>query len=116
MWEKSVHMSELCGPGDAWWGVKGQMRDNFNHSFVLITEEQHLENFKQIESSLDLYWELPPVAGPLLTHQQRYDPARTTDPIIKDHEKELFVKLGLSSLEKGLFNGYTQMVYLKVSK
>ncbi|MCO5595744.1 hypothetical protein L7F22_049792 [Adiantum nelumboides] len=115
-WEKSVNTDELCGPGGAWWGVRGQMRENFNHSFVHITQEQHLENFKQIESSLELYWELPPVAAPSLTRQSRYDPARTTDPIIGDNESKLFVQSGLSSLDKALFNGYTQMVYLKVSQ
>lgn len=115
-WEKAVNISELCGPSDAWWGVRGQMRDNFNHSFVHITQEQHLENFKQIESFLDLYWELPPVAAPSLTHQRRYDPARTTHPLIKDEEEWLFAQLGLSSLNKDLFNGYTQMVYLKILK
>lgn len=114
-WEKAVDIEELCGAGGTWWGVRGQMRDNFNHSFVQITEEEHLENFKQIERSLELYWELPPVAGPSLTHQNRYDPARTTDPIIGDHEGKLFEQLGLGRLGKDLFNGYTQMVYLKVS-
>lgn len=116
LWEKAVDVHELCGPGDAWWGVKGQMRDNFNHSFVHITQEEHLENSKQVESALDLYWELPPVAASSLTLQSRYDPARATNPIVTDDEKELFVQLGLSGLEKGLFNGYTQMVYLKISQ
>lgn len=116
LWEKSVDVKELCGPGDAWWGVRGQMRDNFNHSFVQISQEEHFENAKLVESALDLYWELPPVAGPSLTRQNRYDPARTPNPVIADEEERLFLQLGLSCLPTNLFNGYTQMVYVKVSQ
>ncbi|KAH0652468.1 hypothetical protein KY289_030146 [Solanum tuberosum] len=61
-WEKAVDIDELSGPGEAWWGVRGQMR----------------------ESVLDVYWELPPVAGPSLTHQMSYDPARASSPIVED--------------------------------
>ena len=28
--EEVVDIGELGGPGEAWWGVKGQMRDDFN--------------------------------------------------------------------------------------
>ncbi|KAL1538331.1 hypothetical protein AAHA92_27090 [Salvia divinorum] len=93
-WEKAVDTDELCGPGEAWWGVRGQMRDDFNHSNKAITY----------------------VAGPSLTHQTRYDPARTTTPIVEDGRHSLFRKLGLSQLDPSVFNGYTQMVYLQVSK
>lgn len=31
-WEKAVDIEELSGPGEAWWDVQGQMRDDFNHS------------------------------------------------------------------------------------
>ncbi|KAJ9568291.1 hypothetical protein OSB04_004257 [Centaurea solstitialis] len=55
-WEKAVDVRELCGPGEAWF----------------------------VESILDVYWELPPVAGPSLTHQTRYDPARAPSPIVED--------------------------------
>ncbi|KAL2539220.1 hypothetical protein Adt_00198 [Abeliophyllum distichum] len=56
-WEKA------CGPGEAWWGVRGHMRDNFNNSNKAIAYSEHLQNSRFVESVLDLYWELPPVAG-----------------------------------------------------
>ncbi|GLJ30168.1 hypothetical protein SUGI_0596820 [Cryptomeria japonica] len=115
-WEKALDIQELCGSGDAWWGVRGHMRDNFNHSFEIISHTEHVENSKFVESVLDLYWELPPVAGPSLTHQTRYDPARSSEPIVPDDQRYLFRKLGLSSLNNSVFNGYTQMVYVQISE
>lgn len=114
-WEKAVDSEELCGPGEAWWGVRGYMRDDFNHSNKAITYADHFQNSRFVESVLDLYWELPPVAGPSLTHQMRYDPARVSTPIVEDGRYGLFQRLGLSRLETSVFNGYTQMVYLQVS-
>ncbi|KAH6832450.1 DNA-directed RNA polymerase subunit beta [Perilla frutescens var. hirtella] len=114
-WEKAVDTDELCGPGEAWWGVRGQMRDDFNHSNKAITYAEHFQNSRFLESVLDVYWELPPAAGPSLTHQTRYDPARATTPIIEDGRYSLFRRLGLSQLDPSVFNGYTQMVYLQVS-
>ncbi|KAL3840874.1 hypothetical protein ACJIZ3_025465 [Penstemon smallii] len=115
-WEKAVDVEELCGPGEAWWGARGQMRDNFNHSNKAITYAEHFKNSRFVESVLDVYWELPPVAGPSLTHQTRYDPARAPTPIIEDGRYGLFRRLGLSQFEISVFNGYTQMVYLQVSE
>ncbi|KAL1810849.1 hypothetical protein ACET3Z_020914 [Daucus carota] len=115
-WDKAVDIEELCGPGEAWWGVKGEMRDDFNHSNKKITYTQHFENSRFVESVLDVYWELPPVAGPSLTHQSRYDPARVTSPIVEDGRFGLFRRLGLSNLDNSVFNGYTQMVYLQISE
>ncbi|MCD7452206.1 hypothetical protein HAX54_015488 [Datura stramonium] len=115
-WEKAVDIEELCGPGEAWWGVRGQMRDDFNHSNKAITYAEHFQNSRFVESVLDVYWELPPVAGPSLTHQTRYDPARAQSPIVEDGRYGLFQRLGLSRLETSVFNGYTQMVYLQVSQ
>nr|GMD35489.1 uncharacterized protein LOC109192617 [Ipomoea batatas] len=114
-WEKAVDTEELCGPGEAWWGVRGYMRDNFNHSNKAITYAEHFQNSRFVESVLDVYWELPPVAGPSLTHQMRYDPARTSTPIVEDGRYGLFQRLGLSRFENSVFNGYTQMVYVQVS-
>ncbi|KAI0522927.1 hypothetical protein KFK09_005316 [Dendrobium nobile] len=115
LWEKAVDIDELCGEGEAWWGVRGNMRDDFNHSNKTITYEEHFQNSRFVESALDVYWELPPVAGPSLTHQTRYDPARAPDPIIEDGRFGLFRRLGLSRLETSVFNGYTQMVYVQIS-
>ncbi|KAL6559904.1 hypothetical protein OROGR_005021 [Orobanche gracilis] len=115
-WEKAVDIQELCGPGEAWWGVRGQMRDDFNHSNKAITHSEHFHNSRFVESVLDVYWELPPAAGPSLTHQTRYDPARAPGPIVEDGRYGLFRRLGLSRLDNSVFNGYTQMVYLQVSK
>ncbi|XP_058074290.1 uncharacterized protein LOC131223026 [Magnolia sinica] len=114
-WEKAVDVDELCGKGDAWWGVRGEMRDDFNHSNKVISYADHFQNSRFVESVLDVYWELPPVAGPSLTHQMRYDPARTPDPIVEDGRYGLFQRLGLARLETSVFNGYTQMVYLQIS-
>ncbi|KAI3416924.1 uncharacterized protein J3R85_014910 [Psidium guajava] len=115
-WEKAVDTDELCGPGEAWWGVRGNMRDNFNHSNEPISYTQHFQNSRFLESVLDVYWELPPVAGPSLTHQSRYDPARTSPPIVEDGRFRLFQRLGLLGFDRSVFNGYTQMVYVEVSK
>ncbi|KAL7162489.1 hypothetical protein ACSBR2_042891 [Camellia fascicularis] len=114
-WEKAVDREELCGPSEAWWGVRGYMRDVFNHSNKPITYTQHFKNSRFVESVLDVYWELPPVAGPSLTHQTRYDPARASTPIVEDGRFRLFQRLGLTRLDTSVFNGYTQMVYLQVS-
>ncbi|PIN12242.1 hypothetical protein CDL12_15144 [Handroanthus impetiginosus] len=115
-WSKAVDIAELCGLGEAWWGVRGSMRDNFNHSNKEITYAEHFQNSRFVESVLDVYWELPPVAGPSLTHQTRYDPARAPNPIVQDGRYGLFQRLGLSRLDPSVFNGYTQMVYLQVSE
>ncbi|KAJ6696252.1 hypothetical protein OIU74_015196 [Salix koriyanagi] len=114
-WEKAVDIDELCGPNEAWWGVRGWMRDNFNHSNKPISYAEHFQNSRFIESTLDVYWELPPVAGSSLTHQTRYDPARATSPIVEDGRYGLFQRLGLGRLEASVFNGYTQMVYIEIS-
>ena len=115
-WEKAVGIDELCGPNEAWWGVGGWMRDDFNHSNKPISYSEHFQNSRFIESILDVYWELPPVAGPSLTHQTRYDPARATSPIVEDGRYGLFQRLRLSRLDRSVFNGYTQMVYLEISE
>lgn len=115
-WEKAVDVEELCGTGETWWGVKGEMRDNFNHSNKPISYAEHFQNSRYVESILEVYWELPPVAGPSLTHQTRYDPARAPSPIVEDGRYGLFQRLGLSRLETSVFNGYTQMVYLQISE
>lgn len=114
-WEKAVDVEELCGKNDMWWGVRGEMRDDFNHSNKAISYAEHFRNSRFVESVLDVYWEVPPVAGPSLTHQTRYDPARAPDPIIEDGRFGLFRRLGLTTLETSVFNGYTQMVYLQIS-
>ncbi|CAH9122802.1 unnamed protein product [Cuscuta epithymum] len=114
-WEKAVDTEELCGPAEAWWGVRGEMRDDFSKRNKAITYNEHFQNSRFVESVLDIYWELPPVAGPSLTHQRRYDPARSSPPIVEDGRYGLFQRLGLSRLETSVFNGYTQMVYLQVS-
>lgn len=115
-WEKAVDTDELCGPGEAWWGVRGYMRDDFNHSNKAITYDEHFQNSRFVESVLDVYWEVPPVAGPSLTHQTRYEPARAPSPIVKDGRFSLFQRLGLTRFEPSVFNGYTQMVYVQVSE
>ncbi|MBA0691121.1 hypothetical protein Goari_008768 [Gossypium aridum] len=115
-WEKAVDIDELCGPHEAWWGVRGEMRDNFNHNNTPISYGEHFQNSRFVESILDDYWELPPAAGPSLTHQTRYDPARAPTPIVEDGRHRMFKRLGLDRLERSVFNGYTQMVYLQISK
>ncbi|XP_065867536.1 uncharacterized protein [Euphorbia lathyris] len=115
-WEKAVDVNELCDSNEAWWGVRGWMRDNFNHSNKQISYDEHFQNSRYVESILDVYWEVPPVAGPSLTHQTRYDPARTTVPIVEDGRHRMFQRLGLGRLETSVFNGYTQMVYLQISQ
>lgn len=114
-WEKAVDIDELCGPGEAWWGVRGYMRDDFNHSNKPISYAEHFQNSRFVESILEVYWELPPVAGPSLTHQTRYDPARSVPPIVEDGRYGLFRRIGLGRLETSVFNGYTQMVYVQIS-
>ncbi|PQP96611.1 uncharacterized protein Pyn_40522 [Prunus yedoensis var. nudiflora] len=109
-WEKAVNIDKLCGPSEAWWGVRGYMLDDFNNS------KKHFQNSRFVESILDVYWEVPPVAGPSLTHQTRYDPARAVTPVVEDGRYGLFQRLGLTRLDPSVFNGYTQMAYLQISK
>ncbi|KAE8718388.1 Detected protein of confused Function [Hibiscus syriacus] len=93
-WEKAVDVNELCGPHEAWWGGRGEMRDNFNHSKTIISYGEHFQNSRFVESILDVYWELPPTAGPSLTHQTRYDPGRAPRPIVEDGWYRLFQRIG----------------------
>ncbi|KAG6480857.1 hypothetical protein ZIOFF_057445 [Zingiber officinale] len=93
-WEIAVDRDELCGNGEEWWGAQGYMRDAFNHSNKAISYEEHFQNSRFVDSVLDVYWELPPVAGPSLTHQTRCGPARASDPIIEDGRFGLFQRLG----------------------
>ncbi|KAG0585600.1 hypothetical protein KC19_2G024300 [Ceratodon purpureus] len=113
-WEKAVNMSELCGDDDEWWGVQGFARDDFGHSFRKIPHSQHFENGRFVGDGLDVYWEVPPVASPILTHQTRYDPARTVLPLLLGEDKALFQELGLQNVPRHAFNGYTQMAYVKL--
>ncbi|CAN4086811.1 unnamed protein product [Withania somnifera] len=59
IWEKAVDIEELCVLGEASWGVRGQMLDNFNHSNKAISYAKHFKNTRFVESVLDVYWELP---------------------------------------------------------
>ncbi|XP_020581761.1 uncharacterized protein LOC110025552 isoform X2 [Phalaenopsis equestris] len=115
MWENAVDIEELCGNGKAWWGVRGELRDDLNHSNREISYFDHFHISRFVESLLDVYWEFPPVAGPSLTHQTSYDPARTSNPIVEDGQYLLFKRLGLARLDASVFNWYIQMVYLKIS-
>lgn len=115
-WEKAVGIEELCGQESTWWGVKGSMKDNFDHLSTPISIAEHRANAAYMESVLDTYWELPPVAGPSLTKQTRYDPARTPSPLIPDGDIVSFQKHRLDVLNTSVFNGYTQMAYVKVSR
>ena len=110
-----MEIDDLCGKDGAWWGIKGYMRDNFNHSNKVTSQKEHFQNSRLVKFVLDMYWELPPVAGPSLTHQTRYDPARAVDPIIEDGRYGLFRKTGLARLDASVFNGYTQMAYVQIS-
>ncbi|EPS70168.1 hypothetical protein M569_04595, partial [Genlisea aurea] len=112
VWKGTLSTGQLCS-GDAWWGNRGEMLDDFHRKSQPMNYTEHFDNGRFAESVLDVYWELPPVAAPWLTNQTRYDPARTSHPVVKDGE--LFEKVGLGKLEGWLFNGYTQMVYVKIS-
>lgn len=107
-------MSELCGDDDEWWGVRGYARDDFGHSYRKIPHSQHFENGRFLGDGLDVYWEVPPVASPLLTHQTRYDPARTVLPLLLGEDKAFFQEFGLQNVPRSAFNGYTQMAYVKL--
>ncbi|PWZ39764.1 Bifunctional dethiobiotin synthetase/7,8-diamino-pelargonic acid aminotransferase, mitochondrial [Zea mays] len=40
-WKKVVEIDDLCGNDGAWWGIKGYMRDNFNHSNKVTSQKEH---------------------------------------------------------------------------
>jgi hypothetical protein len=40
-WEKAVEIDDLCGKDGAWWGIKGYMQDNFNHSNKVTSHKEH---------------------------------------------------------------------------
>ncbi|XXG45809.1 hypothetical protein AAC387_Pa02g0792 [Persea americana] len=62
-WEKAVDIEELCGEGDSWWGVRGEMRDDFNHSNKEISHAEHFQNSRFVESVLDMvYLKISPTA------------------------------------------------------
>ena len=74
-WEKAVEIDDLCGKDGAWWGIKGRMQDNFNHSNKVTSHKEHFQNSRLVKYMLDMYWELRPVTSSSLTHLTRYDPA-----------------------------------------
>ncbi|PHT36083.1 hypothetical protein CQW23_23783 [Capsicum baccatum] len=61
-----------------------EMRDDFNHNNKAISYVEQFKNSRFVESVLDVYWVLPPVVGPSLTLQTRYDPAHASSPIVED--------------------------------
>jgi hypothetical protein len=74
---------------------------------------EHFQNSRFVGSKLNVYWELPPVAGPSLMHQTPYDPARASDPIVEDGRYTLFQRLGLGKLDSLVFNGLYAWFMLK---
>jgi hypothetical protein len=108
-----VEIDDLCGKDGAWWGIKGYMRDNFNHSNKVTSHKEHFQNSRLVKSVLDMYWKLRPITGSSLTHQTRYDPTRAVDPIIEDGHYTLF--RSLARLDATVFNCYTQMVFVQIS-
>lgn len=40
-WKKAMEIDDLCGNDGAWWGIKGYMRDNFNHSNKVTSQKEH---------------------------------------------------------------------------
>ncbi|KAI4325305.1 hypothetical protein MLD38_030717 [Melastoma candidum] len=94
--------SRRCLVGCSW------LSDTFNHSSTHVSNTEHFQNSRLPEEYvLDIYWELPFVVGPSLTHQSRYDPAITVPPIVEDGRHGLFQRLGLTRLDRSVFNGYT---------
>ncbi|GAB4842259.1 hypothetical protein Ancab_012229 [Ancistrocladus abbreviatus] len=49
-WAKAVDINELCGAGEAWWGVRGHMRDNFNHTNKAISYAEHFQNSRKLDT------------------------------------------------------------------
>ncbi|KAF2323435.1 hypothetical protein GH714_035439 [Hevea brasiliensis] len=113
-WEKAVDIDELCGPNEVWWVLEA----GCGITLITVTSQFPLRNIFRAAGLLNqssIFLGASPVAGPSLTHQTRYDPARTTPPIV-DGRYGLFQRLGLGRLETSVFNGYTQMVYLQISE
>ena len=48
-WEKVVEIDDLCGKDGAWWGIKGYMRDNFNHSNKVTSHKEHFQNSRPVK-------------------------------------------------------------------
>ncbi|XP_024523479.1 uncharacterized protein LOC9637997 [Selaginella moellendorffii] len=112
MWENAVNISDLCSRGGAWWGKQGRAYDNFGKTNAPISYEQHVKNFHLLESILDTYWELPPLAAAYLTRQTTFDPARTSWPLVFNlKDTSIFSKIGF---DKWLFNAYAYMVYARL--
>jgi hypothetical protein len=59
-WDKAVEIDDLYGKDGAWWGIKGYMRDNFNHSNKVTSHKEHFQNSRLMKSVLDMYCELRP--------------------------------------------------------
>ncbi|EFJ04975.1 hypothetical protein SELMODRAFT_137953 [Selaginella moellendorffii] len=112
MWENAVNISDLCSQGGAWWGKQGRAYDDFGKTNAPISYEQHVKNFHLLESILDTYWELPPLAAAYLTRQTTFDPARTSWPLVFNlKDTSIFSKIGF---DKWLFNAYAYMVYARL--
>ncbi|EFJ24064.1 hypothetical protein SELMODRAFT_102324 [Selaginella moellendorffii] len=113
-WERAVDMTELCSMSGAWWGIRGEMRDNFDKIKVPISHQDHIENYKLVQSMLQIYWEVPPLASPSLSYQRAYDPARTVAPLLGEEEREVYNRLGLDKLDEWEFSEYFQMAYARL--
>jgi hypothetical protein len=44
-----VEIDDLCGKDGAWWGIKGCMRDNFNHSNKVTSHKEHFQNSRPVK-------------------------------------------------------------------
>lgn len=61
--ENAVDRDELCGPDEAWWEITGMMKDFSGSNHIPFTLSEHFNIGRYLEYALDLYWEVPPLAG-----------------------------------------------------
>ena len=51
-WEKVVDVDDLCGMGEAWWGIKGLMLDDSNCNGKATSYAEYFQNSRFVESVL----------------------------------------------------------------
>lgn len=88
----------------------GKVPDNFGRTLTPQTWETHVEQGEFLRDNLQVYYEFPPILSSALSGQTRFDPARSSDPLIESYFDFLryFSKVPLS-----LFSEYTHFTYVE---
>ena len=89
----------------------GVVHDNFGKEHINLTWSEHLQHADYLRKALKVYYEFPPIASSELSGQTRFEPTRTSAPIVTI--KKFFQQSGLAELHPRELAGYTHFLYVE---